>query len=112
MYGMILVAAAGWVLGTLLGAIAGEALPQSLTDALGILLYGMFIAIIIPAARKDRKVFRVILMAVALSLVFHYLLPFVTSGFAVIFCALGASVAAALLFPVPDEPETGEEGPV
>ncbi len=107
MYGMILIATAGWVMGTLLGALAGEALPASLTNALGIMLYGMFIAIIIPAARKDHKVFCVILAAVGLSLVFHYLLPFITSGFAVIFCALIAAVIGAVFFPV-EETENAE----
>ena len=107
MYGMILVATAGWVAGTLLGALAGEALPPSVTSALGIMLYGMFIAIIIPAARKDHKVFCVILIAVGLSLVFRYALPFVTSGFAVIICAVLSSIAGAILFPIPEE-ETEE----
>ena len=107
MYGMILIATAGWTAGTFFGAVAGEVLPVSLTNALGIMLYGMFIAIIIPAARKDHKVFCVILIAVGCSLVFRYLLPFVTSGFAVIFCALISSVIGALLFPVPEEPEKG-----
>ena len=110
MYGMILIATAGWVSGTILGALAGEALPGSVTSALGIMLYGMFIAIIIPAARKDHKIFCVILIAVGLSLLFRYVFPFITSGFAVIFCALIAAVIGAVLFPVPDEEETAEEG--
>ena len=110
MYGMILIATAGWVSGTILGALAGEALPESVTSALGIMLYGMFIAIIIPAARKDHKIFCVILIAVGLSLLFRYVFPFITSGFAVIFCALIAAVIGAVLFPVPDEEETAEEG--
>lgn len=105
MYGMIAIATAGWTLGTFLGAFAGDVLPVSLTNALGIMLYGMFIAIIIPAAKKDHRVLCVILIAVGCSLVFHYFLPFVTSGFAVIGCALIASVIGALLFPVEDDPE-------
>ena len=55
MYGMILISSAGWVSGTAAGAVAGTALPPALTAAMGILLYGMFIAIIVPAARKCRK---------------------------------------------------------
>ncbi len=70
----------------------------------------MFIAIIIPAARKDHKIFCVILIAVGLSLLFRYVFPFITSGFAVIFCALIAAVAGAILFPVPDDDEMAEEG--
>ena len=108
MYGMILVATAGWTAGTFLGATAGEVLPASVTDALGIMLYGMFIAIIIPAARKDHKIFCVILIAVGCSLVFRYLLPTVTSGFAVIFSSLIAAVVGALLFPISEEEEQEE----
>ncbi|MBP5361459.1 MAG: AzlC family ABC transporter permease, partial [Ruminococcus sp.] len=36
MYGMILIAMIGWVLGTFLGASAGEILPDSVTAAMGI----------------------------------------------------------------------------
>ena len=67
MYGMILVATAGWVGGTLLGALAGEALPASVTNALGIMLYGMFIAIIVPPARHDRNVLYAIMASIVLS---------------------------------------------
>ena len=109
MYGMIAVATLGWTAGTFLGAFAGDVLPTSLTNALGIMLYGMFIAIIIPVAREDHKVLCVILIAVGCSLIFHYFLPFITSGFAVIFCALIAAVIGALLFPVSIEEE--EEAP-
>ena len=51
MYGMISVAAAGWVGGTIAGSVANTLLPASLTAAMGIMLYGMFVAIIIPPAR-------------------------------------------------------------
>ena len=114
MYGMILIATAGWVAGTFLGAVAGEALPLSLTNALGILLYGMFIAIIIPAAKQDHKIFCVILIAVGLSLLFKYVFTSVTVGFSVIICAVIAAVIGAILFPVPEEEEMpeGKEGSV
>lgn len=100
LYGMIAIAFLGWSGGTLLGAAAGEILPAALTNALGLALYGMFLAIIIPPARKSRGVLAAVLLAAALSTVFHYLLPFVTSGFALILCAVGAAVLAALLAPV------------
>ena len=108
MYGMILISAAGWVAGTVAGAAAGSALPASVTGALGIMLYGMFIAIIIPPARRDRKILLVILIAIACSFVFRYRIPAVTSGFAVIFSALIAAVAGALLFPISDEEEDAD----
>ena len=103
MYGMILIAAVGWVTGTALGAAAGELLPLSVSTAMEIVLYGMFIAIIIPPAKKQHSVLFVIAMAAALSVVFRYCLPMVSDGFAIIISAVAASAAAAFIFPVKDE---------
>lgn len=100
MYGMILIAASGWVGGTAAGAVAGMALPATLTAAMGILLYGMFIAIIIPAARSSRKDLIVICMAAAFSAVFKYVFPSVSFGFAIIISSLLAAVIGAILFPI------------
>lgn len=99
MYGIILIATIGWVLGTFLGAAAGELLPAPVTAALGIVLYGMFIAIIIPPSRKSKSILCVVLAAAALSCICKYLIPALSSGFAVIICAIAASVLGALLFP-------------
>ena len=82
-------------------------MPASVTAALSLMLYGMFIAIIIPPAKKNRKVLFVILIAAALSVVMRYCLPMISGGFAIIIAALLASVAGALLFPV-SEQERGE----
>lgn len=103
MYGMILIAFLGWTGGTFLGAAAGEILPASVTDAMGLALYGMFLAIIIPPARKSKGVLSVVACAAICSLLFKYLLPFVTSGFAVIICAVAAAALGAWLFPVKEE---------
>lgn len=100
MYGIILIAASGWVGGTAAGAVAGMALPATLTAAMGILLYGMFIAIIIPAARSSRKDLIVICMAAAFSAVFKYVFPSVSFGFAIIISSLLAAVIGAILFPI------------
>ncbi|MDD6059948.1 MAG: AzlC family ABC transporter permease [Ruminococcus sp.] len=103
MYGMIFVAFLGWVTGTALGAAAGELLPSSLSSAMGIVLYGMFIAIIIPPARKERSVLAAVAAAAGISCLFRYVFTAVSGGFAVIISAVAASVLAALLFPVKDE---------
>ena len=108
MYGMILISMLGWVGGTAAGAIAGTALPVSLTAAMGILLYGMFIAIIIPAARSSRKDLIVILLAAGFSAIFKYVFPAVSFGFAIIISAVAAAVIGALLFPI-ELAETEEE---
>ena len=103
MYGMILVAALGWVTGTALGAAAGELLPPSVSSAMEIVLFGMFIAIIIPPAKKQKSVLTVIASAAAISVFFRYVLPMVSEGFAIIIAAVAASVLAAGFFPVRDE---------
>ncbi len=100
MYGLIMISSAGWVSGTALGAVAGLALPASLTAAMGILLYGMFMAIIVPAARSSRKDLIVICLAALFSTVFKFFLPSVSFGFAIIISAVAAAVIGALLFPV------------
>ena len=79
-----------------------------LTSALGIAIYGMFLAIIIPPAKKDRAVLLVVLIAVALSCLFHWvpLLKRVSSGFVIIICALAAALVGALAAPVKGDPYT------
>ena len=108
MYGMIFIAAVGWILGTFLGASAGQILPESVSSAMGIVLYGMFLAIIIPPAKKQKSVLCAVTIAAALSLIFKYFLTFISSGFAVIICAVVASAVCALLFPV-EEMEEAEQ---
>jgi predicted branched-subunit amino acid permease len=103
MYGMIFISTAGWVSGTFLGAFAGQLLPESISAALGIVLYGMFLAIIVPPSRKQKSVLCVVLTAAILSILCKYLLPALSGGFAVILCAVTASVIGALLFPREEE---------
>ncbi|MGN0630978.1 MAG: AzlC family ABC transporter permease [Ruminococcus sp.] len=105
MYGLILISFIGWSTGTLLGAVAGNILPGAITDAMGIVLYGMFLAIIIPAAKKSMKVLMVIITAAVLSTVIYYAMPFISGGFAVIISAVIAAAAAAVLFPVSEKEE-------
>lgn len=108
MYGLILIAFIGWTTGTFLGASAGQLLPVMITDAMGIVLYGMFIAIIIPASRKQKSVFVVVGAAALCSMLFKYVFTGISSGFAVIICGAGAAALGAWLFPVNEESE--EEG--
>lgn len=103
MYGLILISALGWTGGTLLGAVAGQALPQMFTAAMGILLYGMFIAIIIPPSRKSRSVFGAVLIAALISLLFKFVFTKISVGFAIIISASIAAAVMALIAPVPDD---------
>ncbi|MBR5512479.1 MAG: AzlC family ABC transporter permease [Ruminococcus sp.] len=103
MYGIILISMLGWVTGTFLGASAGQLLPPSISSALGIVLYGMFIAIVVPPSRKNKSILFVTIVAALLSILFKYVITAITSGFAVIICAIGAAAIGALLFPIDDE---------
>lgn len=105
MYGLILISALGWTGGTLLGAVAGQALPQMFTAAMGILLYGMFIAIIIPPSQKSRSVFGAVLIAALISLLFKFVFTKISVGFAIIISASVAAAVMALIAPVPDDEE-------
>lgn len=106
----------GWTLGTLLGALAGTLLPPVIRDSLGLMLYGMFIAIIIPPARRERGVLFAVSVAVGLSCIFYYvpLFDFLSGGFSLIISAVVAAALAAWLFPVPvaDEDVTTAKGEV
>ncbi|MCI9083435.1 MAG: AzlC family ABC transporter permease [Lachnospiraceae bacterium] len=99
----------GWTCGTLAGAVCGNILPGSVSDALGLAIYGMFIAIIVPAMKKDSRILKITLLAVILSFGMYYLpgISEVSSGFAVIICAVAASAVGAVCFPM--EEETQEE---
>ncbi len=105
MYGTVLVSMSGWVSGTFLGAAAGELLPASVTAALGILLYGMFIAIVVPPASKEKSILFVVVITSVLSVMCHYWVPTLSGGFAVILCAVAAAVLGAVLFPRKEEEE-------
>lgn len=102
--GLVCVPYAGWTMGTLLGAVAGLLLPPSVQSALGIAIYGMFIAILIPAAKKSFPVFAVIFIAVLMRCIFWYVpgLNQLSSGFVLIICAVTAAAVGALWRPVAD----------
>ena len=111
LYGLMVMPYIGWSLGTLLGAAAGAILPAFVTNALGIAIYGMFIAIVIPPARQEKPVAVVALIAIAISVAFRYLpvLNTVSGGFVVIICAVVAAAIGALLFPVKEAAAESKE---
>ena len=95
----------GWSGGTLLGALAGSVLPMNIRAALGVMLYGMFIAIVVPPARKEKPVFVVVILALILSCLFTWGpgLKNVSSGISIVVCTVAAAAACGLLFPIADE---------
>ena len=100
----------GWTAGTLLGALAGGVLPAAVTEALGLAIYGMFIAIILPPFRRSREVRTVIVISVAMSCLFAFLplFSFISDGFRIIVCAVVASALGAWLMPQPVKNEEEE----
>lgn len=104
-YGVMSVAVPGWSLGTLTGVLSTGVLPQTFLNAMNMALYGMFIAIFMPAAREDKKLLPVIFIAMALSAAVHMLplFDFISSGMKIIVLTLAISAGAAVLMPVPEE---------
>ena len=110
MYGLILTPFVGWSMGTLLGAVAGNVLPAVLTTSLGVAIYGMFIAIVTPQAKKEKSAFFCVVLSIVLSLIFNFVpaLSAVPDGFVIIICAVAASAFMALAFPIEIETKEAE----
>ena len=100
--GAATVASPGWVLGTILGALVGNILPVSLASALSVALYGMFLAVVIPASKNDKAIALVVLASMAGSCAFTFLpvLSEISSGTRIIILTLVIAAAAAIIKPV------------
>ena len=101
MYGLILLPYLFWAGGTAIGAFLGSVLPPMIKSALGIAVYGMFIAIIIPPAKKNKGVLMVIIMSVCVSWFIFYapFTQFISGGVSIIISTVIAAALGALLFP-------------
>lgn len=102
LYGLILTPFLGWSSGTIIGALAGNILPASITSALGIAIYGMFIAIVLPKAKKDLPTAICVLIAILLGCIFKSVPQFksIPQGFVIIICAVVASAILAIAAPI------------
>ncbi|MBQ8816962.1 MAG: AzlC family ABC transporter permease [Clostridia bacterium] len=110
-YGTFVVATMGWTGGTLVGALLGNILPARLLSALAVGLYGMFISVFIPEAKKNKIVAALVAISFAASYAFEKL-PFirdVSSGIRIIILTVIISLAAAILFPVDRADKPKEE---
>ncbi len=108
MYGLITLPIIGWTFGTALGAFSGSLLPADIRLALGLAIYAMFVAIIVPPARDNRAVMYAIVIASAMSCLIYYvpvLSSHISSGFSIIICAVAASAIMAKLRPVEEKEE-------
>ncbi len=95
----------GWTSGTLCGGLAGSVLPASIQAALGVMLYGMFVAIVVPPAKQEKPVLICVILAMVCSTLFSLvpLLQQVSAGIAIVICTVAAAALCAWLFPIPDE---------
>lgn len=101
MMGLILISLIGWLSGTLLGGLICSNMPETLSSAMGIAIYGMFIAIVVPPLKQSKPVLYIVLFAVCINLVLYYvpLFHFISTGFRVIITSLIAAGIGAYLFP-------------
>ena len=101
-YGTMAVAVPGWSLGTLCGVLIGSLLPAWLVGALSVSLYGMFISVFVPVAKKNKIVAALVLISFAASFAFMRIPAFsgISDGIKIIILTVVISLAAALIFPV------------
>lgn len=106
-YGAMAVASPGWVLGTFLGAVMGMIMPLRVLSAMNVALYGMFLAVVIPPARKSRIIAGVVGISMLASAAFTQIpgINRISSGFQIIILTILLAGAAAVLFPVQEETE-------
>lgn len=109
--GLTVIPYLGWSFGTLFGALLGSILPDRLMSALGIAIYGMFVAIVVPDVKKSRQVAIVVVLAMIASCLFAFvpLLSKVSGGLAVSVSAIVAAVVGAVFFPIQVEGEEEEQ---
>lgn len=110
MYGLITLPYIGWSLGTLIGALLGVVvstyLPPFVLAALGIAIYGMFIAIVVPVMKKERSVTFCVLLAMLLSVLCYYVPiigKIIPSELHIVLCAVIASIVLAIIAPIKPE---------
>ena len=112
-YGLMLAPWIGWSSGTITGALAGAALPEIITSALGVAIYAMLVAVVVPKVRQDKHCAACVAVAVVLSCIFNFL-PLLKGfaqnygGFVIIICATVGSVALALIHPIETEEQADE----
>lgn len=101
MLGLIVCSYLGWILGTFAGVFANTALPLSIRSALGIAIYAMFIAIIVPPSTKVKPIAKVVCIAALLSCLFKYLplVHSIGSGWSIIICGTAAAAFGAYFHP-------------
>lgn len=91
----------GWATGTLMGALAGNVLPEAMMNALCIMMYAMFVAIVVPPMTKSKPLFSIVLFTALISSAFYFLpiLKDISSGISISICAIASAIFGAVVFP-------------
>lgn len=103
MYGAMITAIIPWALGTSCGILVGEILPTSIVNALGVALYGMFIAIIVPPSKENRKIFIIVITSFILSYIASIVLKNISSGTRIIILTVVIASIFSLIWPVKEK---------
>lgn len=91
----------GWAMGTLIGSLAGNILPEIVMNALCIMMYAMFVAVVIPPVTKSKPLFATVLFTALISSAFYFLPPLnkISSGISISICAVASAIFGAAVFP-------------
>lgn len=105
MLGFIFVPILGWTSGTLAGEVFMNFLPVAVQNAMGIALYGMFLAIIVPTSSSSKPILEVVIVSGIFSMIFYYIPLFhiLSSGMQLIVSTLIGAVYGAIRYPRNEE---------
>lgn len=110
-YGAMLSSIPFWASGTALGIIAGNLMPARIVSALSVALYGMFLAVIVPPARKSKLLAALVAVCFAASFAASRL-PWISTlsdGTRTIILTVVIAALAALFFPRKDDEEDTQD---
>jgi 4-azaleucine resistance transporter AzlC len=94
MFGVISIAYGSWVVNSVIGYLIGSSLPSTLQESMGIALYAMFVALLVPSLKKQRKVLYLAGLAAILNSLFY---QFMAPGWAIVSATLISSVLVEIL---------------
>lgn len=111
-YGAMVTTIPFWAAGSTIGIMAGNILPSNVVSALSVALYGMFLAVIVLQAKKDRVVAVLIVVSFIASFIVLRLDMFknISNGTRIIILTLVLASLAAILFPIKEEVVEEDEG--
>lgn len=90
-----------WNFGTWIGSFAASSLPETLRTSMGIALYAMFIALLVPSFKGSKQILVVSLLSVIINSLIYYLpiLSWISSGWAIIVSTVISALIGAVVFP-------------